>query len=70
VNTDQTANTITMDLVSFAINTGAAATTTGNVYLTNLVCPSGSQIARGNTINPTNWASCGSSLSHSLTEND
>jgi cysteine-rich repeat protein len=66
VNTDQSANTLTIDVVWFSINSWATATATSGVTLTNIVCPAWTDIARGNTTNPANWTTCTSSKTHSL----
>jgi hypothetical protein len=46
------------------------STSSTAVNLTNITCPAGTQIAWGNASNPTNWAACTASVSHTLSAGD
>ena len=55
---------------TFTINTGAQYTNTQNVML-QLTCPDGAlQVAFSNTTSTTNWQSCSSPKSHTLSAGD
>ena len=70
IDLDASAHTMTVDVATYRINTGATYTTTTSVNLTNILCPAGSDIAWGNTADPTNWATCSASKAHTLTAGD
>lgn len=70
IDLDPSANTMTIDILDFAINNDATYTNTTSVSLTNILCPSGTEIAYGNSANPTNWEACTTTKAHSLSAGD
>jgi hypothetical protein len=70
VDLDQSPNTMTVDVATYRINTWATSTNSTNVTLTDILCPIGSDIAWGNSADPTNWTTCSATKAHTLTAGD
>lgn len=67
---DASANTLQIDVVGFQIENGDAYTNTTNISLTDILCPSGAEIAFGNSANPTNRQACATTRLHTLSSGD